>query len=347
MIRKMVLPLLAAAMMSYAVLHVLRASPTVVPSYDLPEPRGHSGIDTIAASGIVEAQTENIAVGSPVAGIVTQVRVEVGAQVKVGDALFRLDDRELVAELKCQEANLQAAQARLTRLQHQPRLEELPPAEARVREAEAILLREKDVLERERRLAVAGASSAESLHRREQDFQAANERLAQAKADLRLLKAGAWKYDLEVARAAVAQSESQLERVKTQLERLTVCARIEGEALRVDVRPGEYVGTPPGRPLILLGNIHPLHVRVSIDEQESARFRIGAAARARLKGASQVEFVLHFVRMEPFVVPKPALTGASSERTDTRVLQAIYSVEPHREPLYVGQQLDVFIDACH
>lgn len=347
MTRKMALPFLAAAMISYAVFHVLRASSTAEPSYRPWEPNGNLGVDVIAASGIVEAHTENIAVGSPLAGIVTQIQVGVGDKVKVGDALFRLDDREMLAELKCQEASLQAARAQLTRLENQPRPEELPATEARVREAQANFFREKDLRERERRLATSGATSTETLHRREQDYQAAKERLAGAQADLRLLKAGAWKYDLEVARAAVVQAQSQVERVKTQLQRLTVCARIDGEVLRVDVRPGEYAGTPPGRPLILLGNVHPLHVRVSIDEQESARFRLGAAAHARFKGASQAKFVLTFVRMEPFVIPKPSLTGSNTEKTDTRVLQAIYAIEAHREPLYVGQQLDVFIDDCH
>jgi HlyD family secretion protein len=346
MTRKIVLPLLALAMLVYAVLHVLRAAPTPESfSGFIPEPNGNSGIDSIAASGIVEAQTENIAVGSPLAGIVTQIKVRVGQKVRVGDALFCLDDRELMADLKCQEANIHAAQAQLTRLENQPRLEELPAAEARVREAAASFQLAMDKLDRERRLSANRATSAEALVHREQGFQMAKERLERAEADLKLLKAGAWQYDKEVARAAVAQAKSQVERVKTQLERLTVRALIDGDILRVDVRPGEHVGTTPGRPLLLLGNLHQLHVRVSIDEHESPRFRIGAAARARLKGVSQAEYALTFVRVEPFVVPKPSLTGSSTERTDTRVLQVIYAIGAHREPLYVGQQMDVFISS--
>jgi HlyD family secretion protein len=44
-------------------------------------------------------------------------------------------------------------------------------------------------------------------------------------------------------------------------------------------------------------------------------------------------------------VPKVSLTGQSTERTDTRVLQAIYSFDPAALPVYVGQQMDVFIEA--
>jgi HlyD family secretion protein len=45
------------------------------------------------------------------------------------------------------------------------------------------------------------------------------------------------------------------------------------------------------------------------------------------------------------VLPKKSLTGDSTERVDTRVLQVIYKIEDTNLPLFVGQQMDVFIDA--
>jgi hypothetical protein len=45
------------------------------------------------------------------------------------------------------------------------------------------------------------------------------------------------------------------------------------------------------------------------------------------------------------VIPKVSLTGASTERVDTRVLQVIFKLKaPEGKPIYVGQQVDVFID---
>ena len=45
------------------------------------------------------------------------------------------------------------------------------------------------------------------------------------------------------------------------------------------------------------------------------------------------------------MVPKKSLTGDSTERVDTRVLQVIYRLERDALPVYVGQQVDVFIEA--
>jgi multidrug resistance efflux pump len=125
-----------------------------------------------------------------------------------------------------------------------------------------------------------------------------------------------------------------------------VRALVAGEVLQVNVRPGEYVGAPAGQALVVLGNVGQLHVRVDIDEHDIPRFHPGAPAKAMLRGSPGQEFPLTFVRVEPYVVPKKSLTGNNSERVDTRVLQVIYAVEAEGAPLYVGQQMDVFIDAA-
>ena len=43
------------------------------------------------------------------------------------------------------------------------------------------------------------------------------------------------------------------------------------------------------------------------------------------------------------MVPKKSLTGDSTERVDTRVLEVIYRVKDQNASLYVGQQMDVYI----
>src|SRR5260370_36980433 len=64
-----------------------------------------------------------------------------------------------------------------------------------------------------------------------------------------------------------------------------------------------------------------------------------------LRGNEEMKTTQSFVRFEPYVVHKRSLTGDSSERVDTRVLQIIYQVQRDDLPLFVGEQLDVFIDA--
>ena len=72
--------------------------------------------------------------------------------------------------------------------------------------------------------------------------------------------------------------------------------------------------------------------------------RDAPGARAMLRGDARQEFALRFVRVEPFVIPKKSLTGDNTERVDTRVLQVIYAVEDTTRRLFVGQQVDVFVE---
>jgi len=153
--------------------------------------------------------------------------------------------------------------------------------------------------------------------------------------------------ELEEVRSEIPAAESHVESVQVDLGRSIVRAPLDAEVLQVKVRVGEFApAAVTANPLILLGRSKPLHVRVDVDEHEAWRVREGAHAIGHVRGNADLKASLQFVRFEPFVVPKRSLTGDSTERVDTRVLQIIYRVERDDVPLFIGQQLDVFIDAA-
>ena len=71
-----------------------------------------------------------------------------------------------------------------------------------------------------------------------------------------------------VPRGRRCRPEARSRALKINLERLVVRALVDGEVLQVHVRPGQYAGLVWNEPLIVLGDIHELHVRVDIDEQD-------------------------------------------------------------------------------
>src|ERR1043166_3077305 len=98
------LPLLALLALGFGVISVVRSQPkvgtTVPPSPPPVSPYEH----TVAAVGLIEASTENIAIGTPMPDVVSTVFVTVGQSVKAGDPLFQLDDRQRRARLAEAEA---------------------------------------------------------------------------------------------------------------------------------------------------------------------------------------------------------------------------------------------------
>lgn len=150
--------------------------------------------------------------------------------------------------------------------------------------------------------------------------------------------------DFKVAEADLGTAEAEVEQAARLIERLTVRAPIAGTILQVNIREGEYAPAGSPTPPMLLGNIDDVWVRADVDEQVAPRVRPGRPAVGYIKGDATRPIPLEFVRIEPYVIPKESLTGSSTERVDTRVLQVIYQFgNPSDRLIYVGQQIDLFI----
>lgn len=345
-VRKYVIPALAVVGIVYMTHTVISGSEPVVPAAPIASPATSPFTSAVSGAGVIEASTENIEIGAHRGGVVSGVAVRVGDRVKKGAPLFTIDERAARAELAVREAALSSAQREVDLLRQMPRPENLPPAESRVLEARARLADMSDMFTRAENAERASAATSEEVSRRRYAVEVARQALSEAEGELALLKAGAWSPELAVAQAQADAALAQVEAARTELELLTVRAPIDGEILQLNVRPGEHA--PAGdnaEALIVMGATDTLHVRVDIDENDAWRVKPGMRAVAFLRGNASMRAEVSFVRVEPLVVPKRSLTGSSAERVDTRVLQAIYAFPRTALPAYVGQLVDVYIDA--
>ncbi len=272
----------------------------------LSEPGRSEFSDSVAATGLIEASRENVRIASPKAALVTKVFVKVGDLVKSSDALFQLDDRETVARIASLQASLTANEAQLG-------IDENQVADF------------ADQLQRVVRLEKDKVATEDELRRREFGFKGAQARLISTRAQVEAIRA-------------------QLQEAKVEASVLTVRAPRDGKLLQVNVREGEFASAAAlTDPLMLLGDVDRLQVRAEVDEQNAILVSPNQPAVASLKGNASFKMPLRFVRIEPYVVPKRSLTGDSLERVDTRVLQIVYEFDQPKFPVYIGQQVDVFI----
>ena len=220
---------------------------------------------------MIEASTENIAVGTPLSGTVPTVFVQAGDKVRSGDPLFELDTRHLVAELQVRK------QARAV-------------ADSRTKVADARLDDLRKQLAFAEQVKDKRAISSEEMSRRRSAVKTAEAERSESLAQ-------------------VAAADAQVRATLVEIERSTVRSPIDAEVLQVKLRVGEFAAAASGAtPLIVLGRSKPLHVRVDVDEHEGWRVRAGATAVGRVRGNSEIKTPLSFVRFEPFVVPKKSLT---------------------------------------
>jgi multidrug resistance efflux pump len=317
-----VLPLMATGLFVFAMVSIVepertRAAPPV------PPPATGYG-STIAGIGIVEPESEPVAIASELAGVVRSVEVVPGQVVKAGTVLFRLDDRALSAALDSASAEARSALA-----------------EQRVAEA-ALPVARAGLADVEARLALYGAVddaravSGDEVERQRFAVERARAALAQASAQA------------EAARSRAEHADARVRSVRTDLDRLQVRSPIDGRVWRRNVRPGEFApaGITP-EPLMVLGSDRVLQVRVEIDEVDAGRLRAGARAEGLFRGEPGLRIPLVFTRIEPQLRARRALSGAA-QRVDSRVVEVLYRFEPAGAgdaPLLIGQRMDVFIEA--
>ncbi len=294
MVRKYILPAVALIGILLGLLVASRANKTLPPAAPVaaaPQPPYRA---FVAGAGIIEANTENIAIGTQIAGIVSKIYVQIGSRVKTGDPLFTIDDRAQRALIATNTAAVNATCAQMELTKYELKLGDQ-------------LIGKKVI-------------SQEDLETRRRTADTAEAKFLQAQADL--------------------------EAAKTDLERLTVRAPVDGQVLQLKIHLGEFAPTGVlAQPLILFGGTEPMNVRVNVDENDAWRVHANADAIGYLRGNNQLKAPLRFVRFEPYVIPKVSLTGDSTERVDTRVLQVVYSFDRGNLPIYIGQQMDVYIDA--
>ena len=300
------LPIVAGLGLLLATGVALRSNAGKPDAVPLAQPAEAPYTSYIGGAGLVEASNDNISLGTSLSGIVKTVLVKVGDRVKAGQPLFQIDDRELRADLAVRRAELEKARGALVE------------ALAAQKDSSSQYDLVKD--------AEGPAVSVDDIQKRKHAAE-----LGDAKVDS--------------AKAAIQAGQANLDAAQTALDRLTVSAPMAGEILQVNIRPGEYATAGAlDTPLVRLGSLETLHIRVDVDENDAWRFKAGARATAFLRGNRAVRTEVKFARVEPYVTPKVSLTGSSSERVDTRVLQVIYSFERRTLPVYVGQQMDVFIE---
>lgn len=301
---------------------------------------------SIFGVGIVESSSRNISLGAPSGRIVKKVEVKVGQEVKKGDLLIYFDDRDLLKELQLAHTNEERATLELQKLEKEPSEENLSLAKANYEKAKLSYELASSEYNRILNLSNPKAISTEERERRQFEKETAFINLNEAQIRLEKIAKGADRLDLEIARTNQREAESQIEKIEVEINKTIITSPINGTVLQIKLEEGEMAPQDTARtPAIIVGNTDCMNLRVSINQFDAPYFDPKSTAIAYLQGDANIKFDLEFLRIEPYLVAKTDLTNDVTEKVDTRVLQIIYRFKHLDHRAYVGEQMDVFIDA--
>ncbi|MEX1232276.1 MAG: efflux RND transporter periplasmic adaptor subunit [Planctomycetaceae bacterium] len=249
-----------------------------------------------------------VTISANITGLLSEVFFDQGDQVKAGQVVARLDDRDLTRQVKVEEANVSARKATVDRLI------------ADRTSAKSLLELTTKSYERAKTLLGKNAISQEDYDIRFDAFTTANAGMERAEAAL-----------VEGQKLQIAAEET-LEFHKARLAYTVITAPFDGLIVRRDRDPGDVV--VPGTSVLYLVSLKEVWVNAWVDETKQAMVKPGQAARV-------------VFRSEPGVNYRGAVARIGRE-TDPETREFLVDVQPEKLPEQwsVGQRAEVYIETA-
>jgi len=267
----------------------------------------HKGDMQLSVFGIGEVSTKDTySVASSVSAKIVQLNVDVGARVRKGEVIAKLDPVDLPTLLKQSQTAVQKSKSELIALQ-----KELGSLKA-----------QKELLQitfdRYAKLKSQSFASQAEFDKAKADLQAIDAQIASTKARI------------NSAKIAVRIAKESVEALRKKLELYTLRSPIDGIVTARYVDKSQSV--LPGSKVVSIVSPKDVWVRAYIDERLSGSIKVGQKASIVLRSHSDKAFEGVVARIEP----------QSDAVTQERVVDVAFAKEI--EPFYLNEQSEVTID---
>ncbi len=254
--------------------------------------------------GTVEARITS-QVGFKIAGILVDLRADVGDRVSKGAILARLDDREQTAQVSRAKALVEQAEANLQR------------ATASVEKAKANYTNAKNINERRQKLVQTNIASVETA----QTSQAAQDA---AFGELNLANS-----DVLVAKAAIGDAKAQQQQQTVTLDFHTLAAPYDAMITARSKELGSALAA--GQPVFTLIDPQSVWVLAYVDESKTGEIKVGDLTEVVLRSHPNERLRGRVARIEP----------ESDRINEERRLEVTFDKIPAYANL--GEQAEVYI----
>jgi HlyD family secretion protein len=282
----------------------------------------------------------DVQVSFKIAGWVEKREVDEGMMVKTGNVVARLDTSDLVEQVRIRESELETARATLAELEAGSRPQEIAEAKAAVDVARAEVLDAKSNFDRISPLWNKKIAGYQEYISAQAAYDAAVARLAQAKERYSLVKEGPRKEVIDQARGKLHEAQSALDLARVQLGYATLLSPISGVVLSENIESGEFV--QPGTPVVTIGDIENVWLRVYINETDLGRVKLGQKAKivTDTYPGKFYEGRVSFISSEAEFTPKNVQTQEERVKLVYRMKIDIHNPEMELKP---GMPADAWI----
>jgi multidrug resistance efflux pump len=298
----------------------------------------------VAGPGLIEPNSEDVKIGSELAGKLKEVLAEEGQQVKKSQVLAILVNDDYYAQVEASRAQVHQAQAAYDKILNGSRTQERKESFAAMQQAETVAANTRSDLERRQKLFDGGIISREEMDHAQRDFNVAEAQFEAAKQHFHLIDDRQRDEDIASAKAQLEMAKAQLAGNEAVYEKTFLRAPFDGTILRKHHRTGESITnssvTPD--PVFTMGDMAGLRVRVDVDETDVSRVAEGQKVYVTAAAYQGQKFWGHVIRVGGQLGHKNLQTDEPKEKTDTKILETLVQLDPGAR-LPVGLRVDAYI----
>ena len=237
-------------------------------------------------------------------GVISDVCVDEGDTVLVGDVLARLDDREYRSELRKTEAEAAKYRAELDLLRAGPLDIEIERQQKLVEKARSTADFARMEHDRVRELYERNLASRNEYEKAQQQFTLAQKDLEHAESDLGVLERGARPEKIREMEAEVERLEAALEYLALEIARTSVASPIAGvvSTHRFRDRLGEHLEV--GDEICEIASSSKMLLEMPVSEKDIADVREGMKVRLKARAMPSRTFDGRIVSVPPVAVDR-------------------------------------------
>lgn len=272
---------------------------------------------------------------------IAEVLVEEGAKVKAGQELARLKTDRLRATIDQVEAEIDAQQEFVNKLEAGNRPQEIEKARAQVEAFRARSGYAQRVLERLEKTSAGGATSEQALDDARSRLVVEKAQLKANEKTLQLVLEGPRQEDIAASRSGLKALQAKLKLLLIRLSEMTLKAPADGIIQSRILEPGEMAG--PGQPVFTMALTDPKWVRAYVPEPQLGRIDQGGKARV-LSDSFPDQSIDGWIG---FVSPVAEFTPRTVQTEDLRtslVYEVRVFVNDSANKLRLGMPVTVIVD---
>jgi HlyD family secretion protein len=245
------------------------------------------------SNGRLEATQVDIS--SKYAGRLSEMKVEEGSPVKVGQVVARISSPEMEAQLRAAQASVQKAK------------DAVASAEAEIVTRQAALDFARGDFERAVELIKSGNITKQSYDQRQRNFEGAQAATASVQSQR------------DQARSAVVNATAEVERVQAMLADLTLVSPRDGRVQYQLAHAGEVVAA--GAPILTILDLTDVYMTIFVPAAVAGKLEVGGEARLVLDPVPDivVPATVSFVAADAQFTPKTVETKDEREKLMFRV----------------------------